>query len=201
MTDLGWTIAAILGFALVCVMTVVYLMSKRQITVNQHQENHAAPVTVNAGGDGDGLGIAPALIGWVFKLLVAGIVLTIVANLIMTGVNGIGQGLQRIGDGLGRQAAPQPQPIVVNYPTPQPVQRLEPQYVPQAAPKAAPVEVEWLPIAVVALAVMAVGLWGYVAVTLLRRKPIKRSNVITPTGYTHPAFDAAARNVNSKARN
>ena len=30
------------------------------------------------------------------------------------------------------------------------------------------------------LAVAALSLWGYVAVTLLRRKPIKRPNVVTP---------------------
>lgn len=209
MSDFGWYLAGAFGFALMCVIGVVWMLSKRTVNVHQVQENHAAPVVVNAGGEGGGLGIAPALIGGVFKMLMTGIVLTIVANLAIAAFSGIGAGLQSIGNGLSQQA--QPQPIVVNYPTAQPVPTAVP--VPTAAPvpteQPVPVyvpvtaEPDLLPVLVGVLAVVAIGLWGYVGVTLLRRRPIKRPNVVTPTqtGYTHPAFDAAARNVNSKARN
>lgn len=178
MSDFGWYLAGAFGFALVCVLTVVWLLSKRTVNVHQVQENHAAPVIVNAGGDGAGLGLAPKLIGGLFKMLTVGIVLTVIANLALAGISGIGSGLQSIGNGLSQQAAPQPQPIVVNYPTAVPVQRVEPIYVPQSSPQSAQ-KVEWLPVAIVALAVAATSLWGYVAVTLWRRRTIKRPNVIS----------------------
>lgn len=186
MSDFGWYLAGALGFALGCVLTVVWLLSKRTVNVHQHQENHAAPVTVNAGGDGAGLGLAPKLIGGVFKMLMAGIVLTMIANLVIAASNGIGAGLQSLGNGLSQQAKPQPQQIVVNYPTAVPTAISQPTSAP--VPTAVPVPVyvpvqsepDLLPVVVGVLAVVALGLWGYVAVTLLRRKPIKRPNVVTP---------------------
>ncbi len=206
MSDFGWYLAGAFGFALMCVIGVVWMLSKRTVNVHQVQENHAAPVVVNAGGESGGLGIAPALIGGVFKMLMTGIVLTIVANLAIAAFSGIGAGLQSIGNGLSQQQPPAP---VVIYPTAQPTAIPQPTAAPvptaQPVPVYVPVtaEPDLLPVLVGVLAVVAIGLWGYVGVTLLRRRPIKRPNVVTPaqTGYTHPAFDAAARNVNSKARN
>jgi len=183
MSDLGWYLAAALGFALVCVIGVVWMLSKRTVNVTQVQENHAAPVIVNAGGDGSGLGLAPRLIGGVFKMLMAGIVLTMIANLVIAAFNGLGTGLQAIGNGLSQQA--QPQQIVVNYPTAVPmptaapvsVPESVPQYVPQPVPVVS--EPDLLPVIVGVLAVAALGLWGYVAVTLMQRRTIKRPNVIS----------------------
>lgn len=161
-----------------------YHANKRPISVHQEQHNHAAPVTVN--GESGGLGLAPALIGGLFKVLLVGIALTLVANLVMGAIGGIGQGLQAIGNGLSQQA--EPQQIVVNYPTTQPVSTVAPlptvapvpQVVPQAVPVPVVAEPDLLPVIVGVLAVAALGLWGYVAVTLLRRKPIKRPEVVTP---------------------
>lgn len=183
MSDFGWYLAAALGFALVCVIGVVWMLSKRTVNVTQVQENHAAPVIVNAGGDGSGLGLAPRLIGGVFKMLMAGIVLTMIANLVIAAFNGLGTGLQAIGNGLSQQA--QPQQIVVNYPTAVPmptaapvsVPESVPQYVPQPVPVVS--EPDLLPVIVGVLAVAALGLWGYVAVTLMQRRTIKRPNVIS----------------------
>jgi len=186
-TETGWYLAAALGFALACVMTVVWLLSKRQVNVHQHQENHAAPVVVNAGGDGAGLGLAPKLIGGVFKMLMAGIVLTMIANLVIAASNGIGAGLQSLGNGLSQQAQPKPQQIVVNYPTSVPIPTAAPvsvpasvpQYVPQPVPVTVVSEPDLLPVLVGVLAVAAVSLWGYVGVTLWRRRSIKRPSVIS----------------------
>jgi len=179
MGDLGWYAAGALGFALACVIGVVWMLSKRTVNVTQVQENHAAPVVVNAGGDGAGLGLAPKLIGGVFKMLMAGIVLTMIANLAIAGINGIGAGLQSIGNGLSQQT--EPQQIIVNYPTPAPVQRIDPVYVSQPVAQPVPVadDIDLTVVAVVFLAIVAVSLWGYVAVTLLRRRSIKRPNVIS----------------------
>lgn len=190
MSDLGWYFAAALGFALVCVIGVVWMLSKRTVNVTQVQENHAAPVVVNAGGDGAGLGLAPRLIGGVFKMLMAGIVLTMIANLVIAAFNGLGTGLQAIGNGLSQQA--QPQQIVVNYPTALPVPTAVPVPTALPLPTAVPVpqvlpapvvsQPDMVPVIVfglVVLAVAAVGLWGYVAVTLLQRRTIKRPNVIS----------------------
>ena len=205
MSDLGWYLAGALGFALMCVIGVVWMLSKRSVHVTQVQENHAAPVTVHAGESGGGLGLAPALIGGAFKMLTAGIVLTLVVNLAIAAFSGLGAGLQSIGNGLSQQAAPKPQQIVVNYPTAVPLPTAAPVPtavpVPQVVPAPVVSEPDLLPVLVGVLAVMAVSLWGYVAVTLMQRRPIKRHNVITPkqTGYTHPAFDAAAKNVQQKA--
>jgi len=181
MSDLGWYLAAALGFALACVIGVVWMLSKRTVNVTQVQENHAAPVIVNAGGDGAGLGLAPRLIGGVFKMLMAGIVLTMIANLVIAAFNGLGTGLQAIGNGLSQQA--QPQQIVVNYPTavPQPTALPLPTAapVPQAVPVPVESEPDLLPVIVGVLAVAALGLWGYVAATLMQRRTIKRPNVIS----------------------
>lgn len=207
MTDFWTYVAVALGFALACVMTVVYLLSKRTVNVHQHQENHAAPVTVNAGSDSGGLGLAPMLISGAFKFLSAGIVLTLVINLVIAAFNGLGAGMQAIGNGLSQQA--QPQQIVVNYPTAVPVPTALPLPTAVPVPHVLPAPVvsqpDMVPVIVfglVVLAVVAVGLWGYVAITLWQRRTIKRPTVVTPkpTGYTHPAFDAAAKNVQQKAR-
>lgn len=183
MSDLGWYLAAALGFALACVIVVVWMLSKRSVHVTQVQENHAAPVTVHAGESGGGLGIAPTLIGGAFKFITAGIALTLVINLLIAASNGIGAGLQSIGNGLSQQAQPQPQPIVINYPTavPQPTAIPLPTAapVPQAVPVPVVSEPDLLPVLVGVLAVTAVGLWGYVAVTLMQRRPIQRQNVIS----------------------
>ncbi len=207
MSDLGWYLAGALGFALMCVIGVVWLLSKRSVNVTQVQENHAAPVVVHAGESGGGLGLAPALIGGAFKMLTAGIVLTLVVNLAIAAFSGLGAGLQSIGNGLSQQASSQPKQIVVNYPTAQPVPTTVPLPTAAPVPTAQPVPVyvpvqieqDLLQVVVGVLAVVALGLWGYVAVTLWQRRSIKRPNVVTPTGYTHPAFDAAAKNVRQKA--
>lgn len=202
MTDLGWTLAAILGFALVCVLFVVWALSKRTVNVTQVQENHAAPVSVYAGDTGGGLGIAPALIGGAFKFITAGIVLTLVANLVIAASNGIGAGLQSLGNGLSQQAQPQPQQIVVNYPTPQPVPTVAPLPTAVPVPQAVPVvaEHDLLPVLVGVLAVTALGLWGYVAVTLLRRKPIKRPNVVSPRNVSAREVFGVASDVKNEVK-
>jgi len=206
MTDLGWTLAAILGFALVCVLFVVWALSKRTVNVTQVQENHAAPVSVYAGDTGGGLGIAPALIGGAFKFITAGIVLTLVANLVIAALNGLGTGLQAIGNGLSNQA--EPKQITVVYPTPQPIPTVAPlptvapvpQVVPQAVPQSVPVP-DLLPVIVGVLALAALGLWGYVAVTLLRRKPIKRNNVVTPRNVSAREVFGVASDVKQGVKN
>lgn len=171
-----------------------YHANKRPISVHQEQHNHAAPVTVN--GESGGLGIAPALIGGLFKVLLVGIALTLVANLIMGAIGGIGQGLQAIGNGLSQQA--EPQQITVVYPTPIPLQTVAPVIVPQAVPVPVVDEPDLLPVIVGVLAVAALGLWGYVAVTLLRRKPIKRNNVVTPRNVSAREVFGVASNVKTK---
>ena len=180
MSDLGWYLACALGFALMCVIGVVWMLSKRSVHVTQVQENHAAPVTVHAGESGGG-GLYPALVGGMFKLLMAGFVLAA----IIYGVQALGNGLQSVGNGLSQQAQPKPQQIVVNYPTAVPmptaapvsVPASVPQYVPQAVPVTA--DIDLTGIVVVVLAIAAASLWGYVGVTLWRRRSIKRPSVIS----------------------
>ncbi len=189
MTDLGWTIAAMLGFALVCVMTTVYLMSKRQITVNQHQENHAAPVVVNAGDSGGGLGLAPVLVGWAFKLLVAGFVLTALANIVISAGNGIGQGLQSIGNGLnnskpvvvvGQQPAIVPTLAPTSAPAPTSVPRAVPvaTSVPRFVPVPETATPDLMPVIIGVLAALMVGIWGSIGVMAWRQRGVKRTRAI-----------------------
>ncbi len=173
MSDLGWYLAGALGFALVCVIGVVWMLSKRTVQVNQHQENHAAPVTVNAVTETGGNGIAPALIGGVVKLLVALMVLA----MIVSAVSNLGSGLQSIGSGLSQQAAPKQVQIVMPTPIPtvRPVATASPIVIHETT------VINPLPMVVAVLAAAAAAVWGYVVVTLLRRRPVARPNVISGT--------------------
>lgn len=182
MSDFGWYLAAALGFALVCVMTVVWLLSKRTVQVNQHQENHAAPVTVNAVTETGSLGIAPTLIGWAFKLIVGGFVFMLLLQLANSVLTSVGNGSQSIGDGMKQQ--PRTVPVAVTaIPTvaatvvPTAIATRQPVEQPHAVPAVQPVARQEHTAALVVLgvfAIAAIGLWSYIAAMLVRNRQPRR---------------------------
>jgi len=173
--------------------------NKRPINVHQEQHNHAAPVSVVTSG---GESAYPKLIGGLLILLVIGAIAAAV-------LSGLSQLASSVDNGLRQITAPKAVPTVAPTlaptadPTARPIDRpvYQPSYQPVQVQTAAGVSAGAV-IAMAALAVTAVGLWASIGVMAWRKRTIKRPNVITATkaspGYTHPAFDAAAKNVNAR---
>lgn len=118
MTDILATAALMFGFALVCVLGVVYLLSKRQITVNQTNSPHINVDRSDSGPVTGGGSVERFVIKWAFILLVAGIVIATLLN----AVNDISQRVTNAIQTAPSVSAPAPvsQPV---YTAPAPAPR------------------------------------------------------------------------------
>lgn len=153
LTDIAITAALVFGFALACVIAVVYLLSKRQITVNQ--VNHNAPrISVGSAVDTSGSGkLERAVIKWVALLLVGGILIAAAAN----ALNSIGTAITAATQTAAPVAPTVSQPVA-------------PRITTATAPQAAPTSTDVL-LLVIGLLVMAnLGIWGYAAYYGLKRR-------------------------------
>lgn len=158
LTDIAITAALVFGFALACVIAVVYLLSKRQITVNQ--VNHNEPrINVGSAVDTSGSGkLERAVIKWVALLLVGGILIAAAAN----ALNSIGTAITAATQTAAPVAPPVSQPVAP---------RITTATAPQAAPQAAPTSATEVLMIVIGLLIMAnLGMWGYAAYYGLKRR-------------------------------
>ena len=154
MTDIAITAALMFGFALTCLITVVYLLSKRQITVNQ--VNHNEPrINVGSAVDTSGSGkLERAVIKWVALLLVGGILIAAAAN----ALNSIGTAITAATQTAAPVAPPVSQSVVPSITT-------------ATAPQASPTSATDVLLIVIGLLVMAnLGMWGYAAYYGLKRR-------------------------------
>lgn len=153
LTDIAITAALVFGFALACVIAVVYLLSKRQITVSQ--VNHNEPrINVGSAVDTSGSGkLERAVIKWAVLLLVIGLSMVAAANVI----NSIGRSITS----ATQTAAPIAQPVA------QPAQVVS-QTVTASAAKSP--EQPTLVYVIGLLLLANVGIWGYAAYYGLKRR-------------------------------
>lgn len=79
MSDIMTILALMFGFALLCVIGVVYLLSKRQISVVQNNSTSVTTERTDSSTGGSGR-VERFLIKWTFILLVAGIAIATLAN-------------------------------------------------------------------------------------------------------------------------
>ena len=128
MTDLITTVTAtaalVFGFALCCVIGVVYLLSKRQINVVQNNSTSVTATERTDSGSGGPGRIERFLIKWAFIGLLAAIVVVTLANAVTASFPA-----QRASIGN-----PQPQPAAIATPAPLPTVSAPAALLPASSP-------------------------------------------------------------------
>lgn len=166
MTDLMTILALMFGFALACVISVIYLLSKRQINVVQ---NNSTSVTTSertdssTGGSGR---VERFLIKWGFILMVGGIVIATLANAVTTST----ASFQNVSIGN-----PQTQSVTIATPAPMPTVAAQPISSPVADGGGREgVTTNPLTIIIPLLAGAALTIWAYAAVNIIKSKRARR---------------------------
>lgn len=162
MIDLMTILALMFGFALACVIAVVYLLSKRQIHVTQNNSTSVS-TTERADSSTGGSGrIERAVIKWTFILLIGGIAIATLANAITTSFPNASVG------------NPQTQSAAVATPAPMPTVAASSHPLPLGEGRGEGALTNPLTIIVPLLSGAALTIWGYATVNIIKIKRARR---------------------------
>jgi hypothetical protein len=155
-------LALMFGFALACVIGVVYLLSKRQISVVQNNSTSVTTERTDSSTGGSGR-VERFLIKWTFIAIVAGLVIATLANAISTASMS-----------FPNASVGNPQSVIVATPAPMPTVAAPSLPLPLGEGRGEGVSTNPLTIIIPLLAGAVLTIWGYATINIIKIKRARR---------------------------